>query len=83
MKTIVAVDKNWGIGKNNDLLFHLKEDMSFFKKMTLGKVIVMGSNTLMSLPGCKPLKKQNKHRAFPRWRKKTRLHSRGFSGRAY
>ncbi|HHT83659.1 MAG: dihydrofolate reductase [Christensenellales bacterium] len=56
MKTIVAVDKNWGIGKNNDLLFCLKEDMKYFKQMTLNKVIVMGSNTLLSFPGSKPLK---------------------------
>ncbi|MGI6522529.1 MAG: dihydrofolate reductase, partial [Christensenellales bacterium] len=47
------------------LLFHLKEDMSFFKKMTLGKVIVMGSNTLMSLPGCKPLKNRINIVLFP------------------
>lgn len=55
MKTIVAVDKNWGIGKKNDLLFHLKQDMRFFKEKTLGKVVVMGSNTLFSFPGSKPL----------------------------
>ena len=35
MKAIVAVDRNWGIGKNNDLLFHLKKDMKFFKKHTM------------------------------------------------
>ncbi|MFW5779979.1 MAG: dihydrofolate reductase [Bacillota bacterium] len=65
MKTIVAVDKNWGIGKNNDLLFHLKEDMKFFKKMTLDKVIVMGSNTLFSFPGAKPLKKRTNIVLYP------------------
>ena len=31
MKTIVAVDKEWGIGKNNDLLFHLSQDLKYFK----------------------------------------------------
>ena len=30
MQTIVAVDKFWGIGKNNDLLFHLPEDLKYF-----------------------------------------------------
>ncbi len=55
IKAIVAVDKKWGIGKNNNLLFHLPEDMKFFKQTTSGKVIVMGSNTLKSFPGGKPL----------------------------
>ena len=36
MKTIVAVDKCWGIGKNNDLLFSLPEDMKFFRQTTSG-----------------------------------------------
>ncbi|MDD4316031.1 MAG: dihydrofolate reductase [Clostridia bacterium] len=65
MKTIVAVDKKWGIGKNNDLLFHLKKDMEYFKEKTLGKVIVMGSNTLLSFPGGKPLKGRTNVVLFP------------------
>ncbi|MBQ2715096.1 MAG: dihydrofolate reductase [Clostridia bacterium] len=56
MREIVVVDKKWGIGKNNDLLFSLPEDMAFFRKETTGKIVVMGSNTLKSLPGGKPLK---------------------------
>ena len=56
MKAIVAVDKNWGIGKNNDLLFSIPEDMKFFRQTTLGKVVVMGSNTLKSFPNGNPLK---------------------------
>jgi len=56
MNAIVVVDKNWGIGKNNDLLFKLTKDMAFFKEKTMGKVVVMGGNTLLSLPGEKPLK---------------------------
>ena len=58
MQLIVAVDKFWGIGKNNDLLFSLKEDMKFFRQTTLGKTIVMGYNTLMSFPFSKPLPKR-------------------------
>ncbi|NCA67256.1 MAG: dihydrofolate reductase [Clostridia bacterium] len=58
MKTIVAVDNNWGIGKKNDLLFHLKKDMQYFREKTLNKVVVMGSNTLFSFPGSKPLPKR-------------------------
>lgn len=56
MKAIVAVDKKWGIGKNNDLLFSLKEDMKFFREKTSGKTVCMGYNTLLSFPGSKPLK---------------------------
>lgn len=56
MKTIVAVDEKWGIGKNNGLLFSIPEDMRFFRETTLNKVVVMGSNTLKSFPGGKPLK---------------------------
>ena len=44
MKTIVAVDEKWGIGKNNGLLFAIPEDMRFFRETTLNKVVVMGSN---------------------------------------
>ena len=55
MKAIVAVDCNWGIGRNNDLLFHLPEDMKYFREKTLGSVVVMGSNTLKSFPGGNPL----------------------------
>lgn len=50
MNTIVVVDKNWGIGKNNDLLFRLKKDMKFFREITTGKVVVMGANTFLSFP---------------------------------
>ena len=56
MNIIVAVDTKWGIGKNNDLLFKLPNDMKYFRKKTLGKVIVMGHNTLLSFPNSKPLK---------------------------
>ena len=56
MKAIVAVDKNWGIGKDNKLLFHIKEDMKFFKETTINKVVVMGRRTFLSLPNGEPLK---------------------------
>lgn len=56
MKAIVAVDKNWGIGKNNDLLFSIPEDMKFFRQTTKDKIVVMGSNTLRSFPNGNPLK---------------------------
>lgn len=56
MKLIVAVDKNFGIGKDGDLLYHIPEDMKFFRSTTLGKTVIMGHKTLLSLPGGNPLK---------------------------
>lgn len=56
ISAIVCVDRNWGIGKNNDLLFSLKEDMKFFREKTKEKIVVCGYNTLLSFPGSKPLK---------------------------
>lgn len=56
MNLIVAVDKNWGIGKQNGLLFSIPEDMKFFRSTTLNKVVCMGYNTLLSFPESKPLK---------------------------
>lgn len=56
MKAIVAVDKKWGIGKNNDLLFNIPEDMKFFREKTNNSTVCMGYNTLLSFPGSKPLK---------------------------
>jgi len=65
MKAIVAVDKKWGIGKKNDLLFSLPEDMKFFREKTLNKVVIMGSNTLKSFPGGNPLKNRTNIVLFP------------------
>lgn len=56
MKTIVAVDKRWGIGKANGLLFRLPDDMKHFREITAGMVMVMGLNTLRSFPNGAPLK---------------------------
>ena len=65
MKAIVAVDKNWGIGKKNDLLFSLPADMKYFREKTLGKVVIMGSNTLKSFPNGNPLKNRTNIVLFP------------------
>ena len=56
MKMIVAVSKNWGIGKNGDLLFSIPSDMKFFRETTKGATVIMGRKTLDSFPGGKPLK---------------------------
>ena len=55
ISAIVAVDNNWGIGYNGDLLEHIPEDLKYFKAVTTGHVVVMGSKTWDSLPK-KPLK---------------------------
>ncbi len=56
MNLIVAVDQNWAIGKNNDLLVKIPMDQKFFRETTTGKVVVMGRKTLESFPNGLPLK---------------------------
>ena len=47
---IVAVDQNWAIGRQGDLLCHLPADMRHFKELTMGHCIVMGRKTFESFP---------------------------------
>jgi dihydrofolate reductase len=47
---IVAVSEDWGIGKDNELLWHISEDLKRFKRLTTGKTVVMGKKTWESLP---------------------------------
>ena len=56
MKAIVAADKNWAIGKGNDLLVKIPMDQKFSRQETSGHVVVMGRKTLESFPGGMPLK---------------------------
>ncbi len=56
MKILVAVDENWGIGKNNDLLIRIPADQKMFRQMTTGNVIIIGRKTLDSFPNGAPLK---------------------------
>ena len=58
MNLIVNADKNWGIGKNNELLVHIPNDMKMFRNTTIGKVVVMGRKTLESFPNGLPLVKR-------------------------
>ena len=53
---IVHADKEWGIGKDNDMMFSLPKDMKFFRETTVGNTVVMGGKTLRSFPNQKPLK---------------------------
>jgi dihydrofolate reductase len=50
VKLIVAMDQAQGIGKNNDLMWHLPADMKFFKETTLGHVVLMGRKNWESIP---------------------------------
>lgn len=50
MNLIVAVDRKYGIGKDNNLLARVPADMKYFREKTMGKTIVMGSSTYMSFP---------------------------------
>lgn len=48
---IAAIDRKGAIGKNGDLLFHLRDDLRRFKAITMGNTLVMGRRTFESLPG--------------------------------
>jgi dihydrofolate reductase len=54
---IAAIGKNNELGYKNDLLWHLPNDLKFFKEKTTGKTIVMGYNTFLSLPRLLPNRK--------------------------
>lgn len=55
MKAIVAVDRNWGIGYNGDLLFHISADLKRFKELTIGHTLIYGRKTLETFPRKRPL----------------------------
>lgn len=56
MNLIAAVDSNWAIGNNGNLLAHIPADMKYFRELTLDKLVVMGRKTFESLPDKQPLK---------------------------
>ena len=55
MNAIAAVSLSWGIGKDNQLLFHISADLQRFRAMTSVGTVIMGRKTLDSLPGGQPL----------------------------
>ncbi len=55
MILLIAVDRNWAIGYDGDMLFHIKDDLKNFKRLTTHQIVVMGRKTFDSLPGNKPL----------------------------
>lgn len=54
---IAAIGKNNELGYKNDLIWHLPDDLKFFREKTTGKTIVMGYNTFLSLPKLLPNRK--------------------------
>ncbi len=50
LSIIAAIGKNNELGLNNNLIWHLKGDMKFFKETTIGHTIIMGRKTFESLP---------------------------------
>ena len=52
---IVAFNEKYYIGKDNKLMWNIKEDLQLFKKFTKDKIVIMGKNTYESID-CKPLK---------------------------
>lgn len=55
MNAIVAVDRNWAIGRDNGLLFSLPGDMKRFRTITTGGTVLLGRKTLETFPGGRPL----------------------------
>ena len=54
MKAIAAVSQNGVIGKNGDLPWRISGDLQWFKKITMGHVLLMGRKTWQSLPKALP-----------------------------
>ena len=54
---IAAIGKNRELGKDNDLIWHLPNDLKFFRQVTSNHTIVMGRNTFESLPRMLPNRK--------------------------
>ncbi len=56
MFAIVACGRDWSMGRNGGLLINLPPDLKRFKEITMGKAVIMGRATLLTLPKSRPLK---------------------------
>ena len=54
LSIIACVGKNLELGKDNDLIWHIPNDLKYFRKVTNGKIVVMGRNTYLSVPKLLP-----------------------------
>lgn len=55
MNLIGAVDKNWAIGKDNQLLVNIPNDMKHFRELTMNKIVVTGRKTMQTFQNGNPL----------------------------
>ena len=55
LKMVACVDKNFGLGYKNNLLFKIPEDLKNFRALTLNNVVIYGRKTLATLPNGQPL----------------------------
>ena len=65
LKMIVAVADGWAIGYKGDLLARISTDLKRFNELTTGNAVIMGYNTLLSLPGGRPLKNRDNIVLYP------------------
>ena len=56
MNLIAAVDQNWAIGKDGELLARIPADLKRFQTLTTGHAVILGRRTLATFPGGRPLK---------------------------
>lgn len=49
ISVVAAIDEKRGLGKNNDLLFRIPEDLKRFRQLTAGKPVIMGRKTFESI----------------------------------
>lgn len=50
IELIVACDKNFGIGKDNRMIWNIKEELDIFKQKTLNNIVIFGKNTVFNIP---------------------------------
>lgn len=55
MNLIAAVDKNWAIGKENQLLVSIPNDMKYFRELTMNKIVILGRKTMEAFQNGQPL----------------------------
>ena len=58
MELIVAVDRNWAIGRGTDMLISISADLKRFRELTMGKILIYGRKTMASFPSGRPLAKR-------------------------
>ena len=55
MELIAVADENWAIGRDDEQLLYIPEDLKRFRALTMGRTVIVGRKTLSTFPGGKPL----------------------------